>query len=376
MGQLVMAVQHILAPLKTIPNHIQTIHDYEQQASKHVTEKTWHYLQGGAMHELSVQENQFQFQNIQLIPRHLNDFTQANTQLNLFGIDYPHPIFLAPIGHQALFHPQAEQATALAAELMQSNFVLSNFTNTDLRHLNKENPYKWFQLYWQGRETSLSLVKLAEQNLYKAIVITIDAPHSGIRDRERKVFFELPTQMQHPHTSSYFKKSQILDGEHPIFHGLMKIAPKWEDIEWLVRHSSLPIILKGVLHSADAKKALECGVAGLIISNHGGRILDTTIPPLIALQNIRAIVPAGFPLLLDGGIRRGSDIFKAIALGANAVLIGRPYIYGLTTAGALGVAHVIRILKEEFEITMALMGTINLNSINSDYIFQKTIIYR
>ena len=284
----------------------------------------------------------------------------------LFGIDYPHPIFLAPIGHQALFHPQAEQATALAAELMQSNFVLSNFTNTDLRHLNKENPYKWFQLYWQGRETSLSLVKLAEQNLYKAIVITIDAPHSGIRDRERKVFFELPTQMQHPHTSSYFKKSQIQEGEHPIFHGLMKIAPKWEDIEWLVRHSSLPIILKGVLHSADAKKALECGVAGLIISNHGGRILDTTIPPLIALQNIRAIVPAGFPLLLDGGIRRGTDVFKALALGADAVLVGRPYVYGLAAAGASGVAHVVQLLRAELEVAMALCGCRELADITAE----------
>ncbi|NIE96749.1 alpha-hydroxy-acid oxidizing protein [Acinetobacter sp. Tr-809] len=360
-----------LPPLTTIPAHLQTLADYEQQASQHLEEATWHYLQGGAMHELSVQDNQLQFQDVRLIPRHLNDFSQGNTQLNLFGMDYPHPIFLAPIGHQALFHPQAEQATALAAELMQSNFVLSTLSNTHMEALNKENPYKWFQLYWQGnREKSLALIRLAEQHNYKAIVITIDAPHTGIRDRERKTFFQLPNKMPHPHASVNLKIGNLAANEHPIFQGLMKMAPKWEDIEWLIRNTKLPLILKGVLHPMDAKKAVECGISGLIVSNHGGRVLDTTIPPLIALQKIRAVVPANYPLLLDGGIRRGSDVFKAIALGASAVLIGRPYIYGLATAGALGVAHVLKILKEEFEITMALMGTATLKEINHDFIDQ------
>ena len=360
-----------LPPLTIIPAHLQTVADYEQQASQHLAESTWHYLQGGAMHELSVQENQLQFQDIHLIPRHLNDFSQGNTRLNLFGMDYPHPIFLAPIGHQALFHPQAEQATALATELMQSNFVLSTLSNTHMEALNKENPYKWFQLYWQAnREKSLALIQLAEQHNYKAIVITIDAPHTGIRDRERKTFFQLPNEMPHPHASVDLEIGNLAADEHPIFQGLMKVAPKWEDIEWLMRNTKLPVILKGVLHPADAKKAVEYGVSGLIVSNHGGRVLDTTIPPLIALQKIRAVVPVSYPLLLDGGIRRGSDIFKAIALGASAVLIGRPYIYGLATAGALGVAHVLKILKEEFEVTMALMGTTTLQEINHDFINQ------
>lgn len=360
-----------LPPLTTIPAHLQTVADYEQQASKHLTEATWHYLQGGAMHELSVQENQLQFQDVRLVPRHLNNFSQGNTRLNLFGMDYPHPIFLAPIGHQALFHPQAEQATALAAELMQSNFVLSTLSNTHLEAFNKENPYKWFQLYWQGdREQSLALIQLAEQHNYKAIVITIDAPHTGIRDRERKTFFQLPQNMPHPHASANLEIGNLATGEHPIFQGLMKNAPKWEDIAWIIKNTHLPVILKGVLHPADAKKAVESGASGLIVSNHGGRVLDTTISPLIALQKIRAVVPTNYPLLLDGGIRRGTDVFKAIALGASAVLIGRPYIYGLATAGALGVAHVLKILKEEFEITMALMGTPCLDDINQDYIHQ------
>ncbi|MCH7337741.1 alpha-hydroxy acid oxidase [Acinetobacter sp. NIPH 2699] len=362
---------HPLPPLTAIPAKLQTIADYEAEAQLHLPESTWHYLQGGAMHELSVRRNMLQFQDIQLTPRHLNDLTAGHTQLNLFGQHYPHPLFLAPIGHQALFHSQAEYASALAAEVMQSNFILSTLTNTHLTNLNKENPYKWFQLYWQGnREKSLALVKLAQQHHYKAIVITIDAPHVGIRDRERKAFFQLPADMQHPHAPAHFEISHLNEGEHPVFHGLMAMAPKWEDIAWLIKHTDLPVILKGVLHPVDAKKSLEYGVSGLIVSNHGGRVLDTTISPLIALQKIRAVVPADYPVLLDGGIRRGSDVFKAIALGASAVLIGRPYIYGLATAGALGVAHVLKILKEEFEITMALMGTATLNDINQDFIYQ------
>ncbi|MCH7310167.1 alpha-hydroxy acid oxidase [Acinetobacter sp. ANC 4805] len=366
-----MSQHRPLAPLDAIPAYIQTIHDYQQQAQRHVPEDVWGYLNGGAMHELSVQNNCQQFQNIQLIPRHLNDLTQGNTRFHLFGLEYPHPIFLAPIGHQALFHPQAEAASALAAEVMQSNIILSTFSNTAMDELTHHNPYKWFQLYWQGsREKSSALIKQAEQSGYRALVITVDAPHVGIRDRERKLFFQLPKDMQHPHTPTHLSFPDVSPSESQLFQGLMQIAPKWSDIAWVIANTQLPVILKGILHPADAQKALDYGVAGIIVSNHGGRIVDTTISPLIALEKIRAIVPADYPVLFDGGIRRGTDVFKAIALGANAVLIGRPYIYGLATAGALGVAHVIRMLKEEFEITMALMGTATIKDINQDYIYR------
>ena len=363
--------KQIAAPLSTIPAYLQTVADYEKQAPRHLTEEVCSYLNGGAMHEISLQQNMLQFQDIQLVPRHLNDLTQGHTQINLFGCDYPHPIFLAPIGHQALFHPQAEKASALAAQVMHSNIVLSTFSNTHMGEANPEHPYKWFQLYWQGsREKSLPLIQQAEQYGYRALVITVDAPHVGIRDRERKIGFQLPEDMVHPHTPTHLDFPNVSPSEHPLFQGLMQVAPKWSDIAWVIENTKLPVILKGILHPADAQKALDYGVSGIIVSNHGGRILDTSISPLTALQKIRAIVPANYPVLLDGGIRRGTDIFKAIALGANAVLVGRPYIYGLAVAGALGAAHVIRILKEEFEITMALMGTATINEINQDYIYQ------
>lgn len=362
----------ILPPLTQIPPYLQTIADYEQEAQKHLPDMVWQYLQGGAMNEASVRNNLDQFAHIHLWPRMLRDLTQGGTECKILGQTFPHPIFLAPIGHQQQFHPDAEAACALAAEVLGSNMVLSNFSNTDMRALKAENPYKWFQLYWQGdREKSRALVQLAEAQNFKAIVVTVDSPHTGIRDRERRVFFHLPEGMQHPHTPAHIPLPALKQGDHPVFKGLMKIAPTWDDIAWLAQQTSLPVILKGILHPQDAKLAIQHGAQGIIVSNHGGRVLDTGIPPLTALQLIKKAVPADFPLLYDGGIRRGSDVFKAIALGASAVLIGRPAIYGLASAGALGVAHVIKILKEEFEITMALMGTAAVNQINEEYIFQK-----
>lgn len=351
-------LQDPIAPLTQIPAYLQTIADYEMEAKKHLSNMVWDYLQGGSMDEVSVRDNLQQFQDIQLLPRMLKDLSQGSTEIEIFGQKFPHPIFLAPIGHQQQFHSEAEAASALAAEVMGSNIILSTFTNTDIRALKQDNPRKWFQLYWQGdREKSLALVKMAEAHHYTALVITVDSPHTGIRDRERRAFFHLPKDMQHPHTPAHIPLPELKEGDHPVFHGLMKIAPTWEDIAWMVKQTYLPVILKGIVHPQDAQLAIQHGVKGLIISNHGGRVLDTCISPLIALQLIKKVVPADFSLLYDGGIRRGSDIFKAIALGASAVLVGRPYIYGLATAGALGVAHVIKILKEEFEITMALMGT-------------------
>ncbi|MBF7688873.1 alpha-hydroxy acid oxidase [Acinetobacter rathckeae] len=359
----------IQQPFNTIPPHLLTLADYQQQAQKHMPDSHWAYLESGAMHEVSLKDNQQQFDKIHIRPRVLKDLSGGNTQFEMFGQSYPHPIFLAPIGHQALFHPDAELATALAAEVLQSNLILSTFTTTDLRALNADNPFKWFQLYWQGgHEKSLQLVKLSEQHHYKAIVITVDSPHKGIRDTERKANFQLPPDMPHPHTKTFLMAENLSPEQHPVFDGLMQLAPTWQDIAWLAQQTALPIVLKGVSHPDDAKLAMEHGVKGLIISNHGGRVLDTCISPLTALERIKAVVPHDYPLLIDGGIRRGTDVFKAIALGAHAVLIGRPYIYGLATAGALGVAHVIRTLKEEFEITMALAGTARISDISMAHI--------
>lgn len=357
-------------PVTAIPAHIKTIADYGVEATRHLTEDILAYLEGGAMNECSLRQNLASYLDIKLLPRHLNDLRNGHTQCNILGETYDHPIFLAPIAYQKLFHPDGELATALAAEVMQSNMIVSAFSTTTLDAIAQHSSGpKWFQLYWQtNRENSLALLRLAENSGYKAIVVTVDAPHAGIRDRERAINFKLPSHLSAVNLTHSPSLPNLTENQHALFDGLMAVAPQWQDIEWIAKQTSLPIILKGILHPADAALAIQYGAQGIIISNHGGRILDTAISPIEVLPAIRKIVPIGFPLLIDSGIRRGTDIFKAIALGASAVMIGRPYIYGLSVAGSLGAAHVIRILKEELEVTMALCGTSNLNDITSDYV--------
>ncbi|WP_168459992.1 alpha-hydroxy acid oxidase [Acinetobacter sp. A1] len=361
-----------LAALNHIPPHLQTIADYQKQAQLHLNAATWANLEGAAGDEYSLNNNRAAFANIQLLPRHLNSFKDANTQIQLLGKHYPHPIFLAPVAYQQLFHPQGEIATAQAASAMQAPMILSHLSTTSMATLDQvSSAPKWFQLYWQGsRETSLDLVLQAQHYAYQAIVLTVDTPHMGIRDRERRAYFQLPAHIRavHHHPVSTIP---LKDNQHALFDGLMQQAATWEDIAWLVQHSPLPILLKGILHPADAQQAYQYGVQGIIVSNHGGRVLDTTVSPIQVLSTMRKILPHDFPILLDSGIRRGTDIFKALALGANAVLIGRPYIYGLAVAGALGAAHSIKLLKEEFEVSMALMGTSSIEQINNSYIYQK-----
>ncbi len=218
---------------------------------------------------------------------------------------------LAPIGHQQQFHPEAEAATALAAEVLGSNMILSTFTNTDMRTLKPENPFiKGSNCI--GKVTaikSLALLKLAEAQNFTAIVITVDSPHTGIRDRERRAFFHLPENMQHPHTPAHIPLPELQEGDHPVFNGLMKIAPTWDDIAWMVQQTDLPILLKGIVSPTRWPNwPFNRACKGLIVSNHGGRVLDTCIPPLKALQLIKkAVANMTSHFYMMGVWRRGSE---------------------------------------------------------------------
>ena len=218
---------------------------------------------------------------------------------------------------------------------------------------------KWLQLYWQGRrEHNLALVRRAEQAGYEAIVVTVDAPLAGIRNRQQRMGFVLPPHVQAVNLAAGSAPSTA-QGIATVFDRLIADAPTWADISWLVQATTLPVIVKGILDAEDARQAIAAGVAAIIVSNHGGRVLDGVLPALTALPAVVAAVNGAAPVLLDGAIRRGSDVFKALALGASAVLIGRAYIHALATAGALGVAHLLRTVREELEITMALCGCAN-----------------
>jgi 4-hydroxymandelate oxidase len=231
----------------------------------------------------------------------------------------------------------------------------------------------WFQLYIQhDLDFTAALVRRAETAGYRALVVTVDAPVSGLRNRERRAGFALPTGIETVNLMGMAPPpaQRAEAGSSPLFGGsLLAGAPTWKDLEWLLGLTTLPVLLKGVMSATDAERAVAMGAAGIVVSNHGGRTLDTLPATIDALPAIALAVAGRVPLLLDGGIRRGTDVLKALALGADAVMIGRPYIHGLAAAGATGIAHVLHILRTELEVAMALTGCRDLAAIGPELIW-------
>jgi 4-hydroxymandelate oxidase len=273
---------------------------------------------------------------------------------------------LAPVAYQRLVHRDAELATAQAAAALETGMVVSTLASTALERLAAELPRnKWFQIYWQGgRAATAKLAARAERAGYSALVVTVDVPITALRNRAARAGFRHPQNVTAVNVDAAPAEIVLDLGQSRVFQGVMATAPTWDDIRWLAAETTLPLLVKGLLHPDDAERAVELGAAGVVVSNHGGRALDEAPATLTALRLIRRRVPPDFPLLVDGGIRCGGDVFKALALGAQAVLIGRPQLYALAVAGAAGVAHMLRVLRDELEVTMALAGcpTINLIS--------------
>lgn len=353
--------------LSSIPREIAAVADYEAYARARLDANAWAFLTAGAADELTLRDNRAAFDRIRMRSRVLYDVKGGHTRLTLFGHTFEHPVFLAPVGYQQLFHPEGEFASALAARTLGAPFIVSSLASARLEELAATGTTLWFQLYLQARrEHSLSLVRRAEDCGCQALVVTVDAPLAGIRNREQRAGFHLPPHIAAVNLAEFPKHQPppVPPGASVVFDGLLAQAPTWEDIAWLCKVTKLPVIVKGILDPADAQLAIAHGARGIIVSNHGGRVLDTLPASIDMLPAIASAVAARVPLLLDGGIRRGSDVFKAIALGASAVLIGRPYIHALAAAGALGVAHVLRTLREELEVCMALNGCATLEAID------------
>lgn len=355
-----------LPPLSSIPQDLVAAADYERYAREHLDDTAWTYLTCGAADGITLAANLSSFRRWQLHNRVLADVSGGHTRLELFGHEYRHPVFLAPVAYHRLFHADGERAVAMGAAAMEAPMVLSSMATTLISDVAAQAGPLWFQLYLQReREQTLALVRKAEAAACHALVVTVDAPVAGIRNQEQRIGFHLPPGMRAlnlPETPPGTVELQA--GQSMIFDGLMRGAPGWADIEWLVSATRLPVLLKGILTAEDAIRAVQAGAAGIVVSNHGGRVLDTVPATLDALPAIAAAVAGRVPLLLDGGVRRGTDVFKALALGASAVLIGRPYVHALATAGALGVAHLLRTLREELEIAMVLCGCRTLADID------------
>ncbi|RTZ47654.1 alpha-hydroxy-acid oxidizing protein [Candidimonas sp. SYP-B2681] len=358
-----------LSPLMRIPPDIVSVADYESLACKHMSASAWAYISGGAADEVTLAENHAAFTRLRLKQRVLADLDGANSRVTILGDTFEYPILLAPVAYQKLAHPEGERATALAASALQAGMVVSTQASTTLEEIaaTARAPI-WFQLYLQSdREHTRTLVRRAEEAGYRALVVTVDAPVNGIRNREQRTGFTLPSEVAAVNLRGMrpLAAHTAQAGASPLFGGpLLSSAPTWEDVEWLMGLTSLPVLLKGITTDSDAVLAVNCGAAGIIVSNHGGRTLDTLPATIDALPAVVRAVDGRVPVLLDGGIRRGTDVFKALALGATATLIGRPYIYALAVAGAPGVAHVLHILRTELEVAMALTGRPTIGDID------------
>ncbi|MGM9516618.1 alpha-hydroxy acid oxidase [Roseateles sp. DB2] len=353
--------------LTSIPSHVVAAADYEPLARERLDEAAWAYLDGAAADEHTAAANRAAFARLSLQTRVLRDLRGGHTRCRLLGMDLPHPMLLAPVAHQGLFHPDAEAATALAAGVMQTPMIISTLSTLGVEAIAAQGVGPlWFQLYAQPHwEDSLRLVRRAEEAGCRALVLTVDAPVAGVRNREQRSGFRLPRALAPRDLQDCAPLPPGQAGMDPVFDRLMAVAPRWEHVEALRRATALPLLIKGLTHPEDARLGLEAGVDGLIVSNHGGRTLDGLPASLDLLPAIVQVVQGRVPVLMDGGIRRGSDVFKALSRGADAVLLGRCWVHALAAAGALGVAHVIRLLQEELAMTMALCGCRDLSDVHA-----------
>jgi isopentenyl diphosphate isomerase/L-lactate dehydrogenase-like FMN-dependent dehydrogenase len=350
-----------------LPADVVALADYERYARERLPRELFAHIAGGSGEERALQANRAALEARRIYPRPLVDARQGSTATTLLGEAFAHPILLAPVAYQQLVHPDGELATARAAAALDTGMVVSTLASTPLEQLAAELPRnKWFQLYFQHeRRVTSELVERAERAGYTALVVTIDLPVTALRNRAERAGFRHPASISAANLRAAPPPTDIVleRGASRVFQGVMATAPTWDDIRWLRSTTRLPLLLKGLLHPDDVIRAAELGANGAVVSNHGGRALDEAPAALDALQAIRRRVPRDFPLLVDGGLRSGGDVFKALALGAQAVLIGRPQLYALALAGAVGVAHLLRVLRDELEVTMALAGCPTLERI-------------
>ncbi|WP_372790693.1 lactate 2-monooxygenase [Paraconexibacter sp.] len=351
------------------PDHPVSWADLEAAAHDALEPGPRGYLFGGACTEDTMRENLAAFRRHRLVPRMLHDVETRTTARTVLGTEMPAPIMLAPVGVQSILHPEGELASARGAAtagLVYTASTASSFTMEEIAEAGGDAD-QWFQLYWpRGEELAASLVKRAEAAGYKAIVVTLDTWLLGWRPRDLQEAY-LPF-LQGIGIANYLSD--------PVFRSTLPAPPEedmgaaigqfvgvfsnpavtWEDLAFLREQTSLPIVLKGILSGADAERAREAGVDGLIVSNHGGRQVDGAIATLDALPEVVEAVGDDLAVLLDSGIRSGSDALKAIALGADAVMLGRPYLWGLATDGEAGVARTLRSFLADFDLAMALSG--------------------
>jgi len=379
--------------------------EYETLAAKHLSQMALDYYASGAWDEITLRDNRAAFERYKLRPRMLVDVSRRDLSTTILGQSLQMPILIAPLAFQCLAHPEGEIATAKAAAKLGTVMVLSTLATKSLEEValaqqqteqeaySIENPKSsgasvgivtgtaktptsrkiqnrfWFQLYvHRDRGLTKALVERAYEAGYRALCLTVDAPVLGQRERDRRNQFALPAGMELANLASITDlEIPYKPGESGLFNYFLEQlnpALTWKDIEWLQSISHLPLVVKGILRGDDAVRAVEHGAIAIIVSNHGGRQLDGAIASIDALSEVVASVGDKAEILVDGGIRRGTDILKALALGAKAVLLGRPVLWGLAVGGAAGVGHVLELLQDELDVAMALSGCAKLQDVD------------
>ncbi|HTC72909.1 MAG TPA: lactate 2-monooxygenase [Solirubrobacteraceae bacterium] len=343
--------------------------ELEARAREQLSAEAFGYVAGGAGAELTMRANLEAFERWRIVPRMLRDVSERDLATNVLGSVLPAPLLLAPVGVQSIVHPDAELAVGRAAAAHGVPAILSTAASNTLEDVaaTMGQASRWYQLYWpRERELAASFVARAADAGYSAIVVTLDTWLLGWRPRDLQNGY-LPF-LKGEGVANYFSD--------PVFRAALERPPEedpapaighwayqfanpsvtWADLAWLREQTDLPIVLKGIIHADDARQALDAGVDGVIVSNHGGRQVDGALGALDALPGVRDAVGEQFPVLFDSGIRTGADVFKALALGADAVCLGRPYIWGLALGGQAGVEQVLRCLLAELDLTLALSG--------------------
>ncbi len=329
-----------------------------REAQSRLPAAIWAHLQQGAHDADAPARSVFDAQA--LTPRPLRDLSGAHTRITLWGETLAHPFLVAPLAYARLFHADGDAGLAMAAAAQGGQSLMSSLASQPLRDMAQAHqhgrderpelslaPSPWFQLYWQGsREATDILLQQALALGCPVVVFTIDAP-------VKPAGLVLPAGIGAVNLPGHPTPPPERAG---VFDHWMPLAPTWRDVQWLRQRCPVPLVLKGILHPDDAEAALQAGCDGLIVSTHGGRVLSGCVSPLQALQAVVAQVAGRVPVMVDSGIRSGRDAFVALQTGASAVLVGRPCLWGLSARGALGVAQVLRILRDELEMTMALMG--------------------
>lgn len=351
-------------------NEPVNLYEFEALAKQLIPKPEWDFIEGGATDEITISRTRQVLDSIMLRPRMLVDMDDRLTATTVLGEPISLPVMLCPAGHHIRAHADAELATVRAANASGAGMILSSGSSVVMEEVAREATKNiWFQQYFFRDQGITELfAHRAEDSGFSALTLTLDASIRSKRERNLRNNYMLPESANYRGLQAETGHAPSSDDAPPAFTGMVSPKATWKDFEWLTTKTKLPLVAKGVMTAEDAKLAVEHGVSAIIVSNHGGRSLDSTFATIEALPEVAEAVDGRAEVYLDGGIRRGSDIVKALALGARAVLIGRPIFWGLAAGGDQGLIDLLEVLRDELDSTMGLCGLPNVNSIDRSVI--------